>query len=58
MHQLTIAFLRSDIAVMRDLKFKFGVLLPEVDRTFIEWIKYWKALPRAAALTRAEEDVP
>jgi len=40
---------------MRDLKFKFGVLLPDVDRPFIEWIKYWKALPRAGALARPEE---
>jgi nitrite reductase/ring-hydroxylating ferredoxin subunit len=52
MHQLTIAFLRSDIAVMRDLQFKLGVLLPEEDRTFIEWVKYWKALPRVSALVK------
>ena len=49
MHQLTVAFLRSDIAVMRDLQFKLGVLLPDVDRPFIEWVKYWKALPLAPA---------
>ena len=50
MHQLTIAFLKADIAVMRDLKFKLGVLLPEADHVFIEWVKYWKSLPPASAL--------
>ena len=49
MHFLTIAFLKADIAVMRDLKFKLGTLLPDADHVFIEWIKYWKALPRATA---------
>ncbi len=52
MHFLTVAFLKSDIAVMRDLQFKLGALLPEADRAFIEWVKYWKALPRALALTK------
>jgi nitrite reductase/ring-hydroxylating ferredoxin subunit len=48
-HELTIAFLKPDIAVMRDLQFRLGVLLPELDQCFIEWVKYWKALPRAAS---------
>ncbi len=50
MHALTIAFLKADIAVMRDLKFKLGTLLPDADHVFIEWIKYWKALPRVTPL--------
>ena len=50
MHFLTIAFLTADIAVMRDLQFRLGVLLPEADRAFIEWVKYWKALPLAFGL--------
>ena len=50
MHFLTIAFLTADIAVMRDLQFRLGVLLPEADRAFIEWVKYWKALPPASGL--------
>ncbi len=56
MHQLTIAFLKADVAVMRDLKFKLGVLLPEADHVFIEWIKYWKSLPLASVL--AAEEAP
>lgn len=47
MHQMTIAFLKSDIAVMRDLQFKLGVLLKDADHVFIQWVKYWKALPLA-----------
>jgi hypothetical protein len=47
MHRLTIAFLKSDIVVMRDLQFKLGVLLRDADSVFIRWIKYWKALPLA-----------
>jgi len=47
MHQLTIAFLKSDIVVMRDLQFKLGVLLKDADHVFIQWVKYWKALPLA-----------
>jgi hypothetical protein len=47
MHQMTIAFLRSDIVVMRDLQFKLGVLLKDADHVFIQWVKYWKALPLA-----------
>jgi len=49
MHELTVAFLKADVAVMRDLQFKLGVLLPDVDHVFIEWIKYWKSLPLATA---------
>lgn len=50
MHKLTIAFLKADIVVMRDLKFKLGVLLPDADHVFIEWITYWKSLPLASVL--------
>lgn len=51
MHELTVAFLKPDIAVMRQLQFKLGVLLPDLDHCFIEWVRYWKALPRVPALT-------
>ena len=47
MHKLTIAFLKSDIVVMRDLQFKLGVLLRDADHVFIQWVKYWKSLPLA-----------
>ena len=47
MHRLTIAFLKSDIVVMRDLQFKLGVLLRDADHVFIQWVKYWKSLPIA-----------
>jgi len=47
MHQMTVAFLKSDIVVMRDLQFKLGVLLKDADHVFIQWVKYWKALPSA-----------
>jgi len=47
MHQMTIAFLKSDIVVMRDLQFKLGVLLKDADHVFIQWVKYWKSLPLA-----------
>ena len=47
MHQMTIAFLKSDVAVMRDLQFKLGVLLKDADHVFIQWVKYWKSLPLA-----------
>jgi hypothetical protein len=47
MHQMTIAFLKSDIVVMRDLQFKLGVLLKDADHVFLQWVKYWKALPLA-----------
>lgn len=50
MHHLTIAFLKADIAVMRDLKFKLGTLLPDADHVFIEWLKYWKSLPLTGVL--------
>src|SRR5258706_1648284 len=48
MHELTIAFLKSDIVVMRDLHFKLGILLRHADHVFIQWVKYWKSLPLAA----------
>ena len=47
MHKLTIAFLKSDIVVMRDLQFKLGLLLRDADHVFIQWVKYWKSLPLA-----------
>lgn len=47
MHHMTIAFLKSDIVVMRDLQFKLGILLKDADHVFIQWVKYWKALPPA-----------
>jgi len=47
MHKMTIAFLKSDIVVMRDLQFKLGVLLKDADHIFIQWVKYWKSLPLA-----------
>ena len=47
MHEMTIAFLKSDIVVMRDLQFKLGVLLKDADHVFIQWVKYWKSLPLA-----------
>ncbi len=52
MHVLTIAFLKADVAVMRDLQFKLGVLLPDADGCFIEWIKYWKSLPTTSMLSQ------
>jgi phenylpropionate dioxygenase-like ring-hydroxylating dioxygenase large terminal subunit len=48
MHWLTIAFLAPDVAVMRDLRWDLGVLLPDLDRCFVGWIKYWQSLPTAA----------
>lgn len=47
MHRMTIAFLKSDIVVMRDLQFRLGVLLKDADHVFIQWVKYWKSLPLA-----------
>jgi len=56
MHGLTVAFLKPDIAVMQDLQWQLGVLLPDLDRCFLEWIRYWKALPTSPlAARRAEE---
>lgn len=55
MHAMTVAFLKPDIAVMQQLQFKLGVLLPDLDHCFIEWVKYWKALPRVTE--RAAEPV-
>jgi len=45
-HQLTLAFLSPDIKILDGMSFKPTVLIPEVDHTFIEWVKYWKSLPR------------
>ena len=46
-HQLTLAFLHADIAVVNELQFKFGVLLPEADAGFLGWMRYWNSLPAA-----------
>ncbi|MFL6260458.1 MAG: Rieske 2Fe-2S domain-containing protein [Thermoanaerobaculia bacterium] len=52
MHGLTVAFLKPDIAVMQDLQWKLGVLLPDLDGCFLEWIRYWKALPTSPLTVR------
>jgi hypothetical protein len=52
-HRLTLAFLHADIAVVNELQYKFGVLLPEADAGFIGWMRYWKSLPRASVLGSA-----
>ncbi len=52
-HQLTLAFLYNDIAVVNELQFKFGVLLPEADAGFMGWMRYWNSLPSATLLDRA-----
>jgi phenylpropionate dioxygenase-like ring-hydroxylating dioxygenase large terminal subunit len=57
-HRLTIAFLKPDIEVMRQLKFRLGVLLPEADRCYIEWVRYWKRLPRWAVGADGREPEP
>jgi phenylpropionate dioxygenase-like ring-hydroxylating dioxygenase large terminal subunit len=51
-HQLTLAFLHADIAVVNELQFKFGVLLPEADAGFLGWMRYWNSLPAATMLER------
>jgi len=51
-HQLTLAFLHADIAVVKELQFKFGVLLPEADAGFLGWMRYWNSLPAATMLER------
>jgi hypothetical protein len=45
-HRLTLAFLKNDIVVTQDLQFKIGTLLPELDRHYLQWLKYWKHLPK------------
>ena len=47
-HLLTLAFLKNDVAVMRDLQFKIGTLLPELDRHYIQWLQYWRRLPKVS----------
>lgn len=51
-HRLTLAFLHADIAVVNELQYKFGVLLPEADAGFIGWMRYWNALPTASMFDR------
>jgi hypothetical protein len=48
-HQLTLAFLNPDIRILDGMSFRPSVLIPEVDHSFIEWVKYWKSLPREVA---------
>lgn len=45
-HGFTLAFLKNDIAVARDLQFKPGTLLPDLDQHYIAWVQYWQKLPR------------
>jgi aminopyrrolnitrin oxygenase len=49
-HRLTLAFLQADIAVVNELQFKFGVLLPEADAGFLGWMRYWNSLPTTSLL--------
>jgi phenylpropionate dioxygenase-like ring-hydroxylating dioxygenase large terminal subunit len=58
MHRLTMAFLAPDVAVMRDLRWELGILLPDLDRAFVEWIKYWQALPTAEVAAARRERSP
>jgi phenylpropionate dioxygenase-like ring-hydroxylating dioxygenase large terminal subunit len=51
-HQLTLAFLHADVAVVNELQFKFGVLLPEADAGFLGRMRYWNSLPAATMLER------
>ncbi len=48
-HQLTLAFLSPDIQALGGMDFKPTVLISEADHAFIEWVKYWKSLPRESA---------
>ncbi len=54
-HQLTLAFLHADIAVIHQLEYKFGVLLPDSDAGFIGWLRYWNSLPTSSILNRATQ---
>jgi hypothetical protein len=49
-HRLTLAFLHADIAVINQLQYKFGILLPDSDAAFIGWLRYYNSLPAAALL--------
>jgi len=51
-HKLTLAFLNNDIAVVNDLQFKFGVLLPDADAGFMGWMRYWNSLPTVSLTDR------
>jgi hypothetical protein len=46
-HRLTLGFLRPDMAVLERMELRPRVLLPEADRCFLAWLRYWQALPRA-----------
>lgn len=48
-HEMTLAFLRPDIYALQGMDFKPTVLISDADHSFIEWVKYWKALPRESA---------
>ncbi len=54
-HQLTLAFLRADIAVFNELQYKFGILLPESDAGFLGWMRYWNSLPTASLANRTPQ---
>jgi hypothetical protein len=47
-HWLTLAFLQPDLAVLQGLTLHPQVLLPEADACFIQWLRYWRKLPRSA----------
>jgi aminopyrrolnitrin oxygenase len=54
-HQLTLAFLHADIAVVNELQYKFGILLPESDAGFLGWMRYWNSLPTASLIDRTTQ---
>jgi len=54
-HQLTLAFLHADIAVVNELQYKFGVLLPESDAGFLGWMRYWNSLPTFSMLDHTSQ---
>jgi phenylpropionate dioxygenase-like ring-hydroxylating dioxygenase large terminal subunit len=54
-HQLTLAFLHADIAVVNELQYKFGILLPESDAGFLGWMRYWNSLPTTSLADRTTQ---
>jgi phenylpropionate dioxygenase-like ring-hydroxylating dioxygenase large terminal subunit len=54
-HRLTLDFLYNDIAVVNELQFKFGVLLPDADAGFMGWMRYWNSLPTACLTDRTSK---
>lgn len=49
-HRLTVTFLEPDMAILQNLALRPRVLLPDADSCFIQWLRYWKALPRTPLL--------